>query len=82
MVYWEAKGYETSTGRPMAPGDLWALIVGQSRDMKVSWQWVESHSEGDGPHFTGNREVEAIAQRRAVIGPTRLKRLTPAVPQA
>ena len=82
LEFWIAKGYETSKGCPMAHGVLWALIVEQSRGIKISWKWLKSHTEGQGPHFDGNREVDALAQRRATPGPARLKRLALAVPQA
>ena len=82
LEFWEAKGYETSTGRPMAHGELWALIVEQSRGIRISWKWLKSHTEGQGPHFDGNREVDALAQKRSTIGPAKIQRLTLAVPQA
>ena len=82
LEFWEAKGYETTTGRPMAHGELWALIVEQSRGMRISWKWLKSHTEGQGPHFDGNREVDALAQKRSTDGHAKLKKLTLAVPEA
>ena len=82
LEFWEAKGYETSTGRPMAHGDLWALIVEQSRGMRISWKWLRSHTDGQGPHFDGNREVDALAQKRSTTDPAKVKKLALAVPRA
>ena len=82
LEFWEAKGYETSKGHPMAHGVLWALIVEQSKGMKIMWKWIKSHTEGTGPHFEGNREVDALAQSRPLMRPAKLCRLTLALPQS
>ena len=82
LEFWEAKGYETSSGRPMAHGELWALIVEQSKNMRLSWKWIKSHTGGEGIHFTGNQEVDAMAQRRQLANAVGLKRLRLALPKA
>jgi hypothetical protein len=79
---WEAKDYETSLGCPVASGEPWALIKEQSKNMRLSWKWIKSHTGGEGIHFTGNREVDAMAQRRQLANAVGLKQLRLALPKA
>lgn len=42
---WIAKGYITSTGKPVKNKELWVSLVELSKQVKVKLTWVKGHAE-------------------------------------
>jgi len=50
MISWKAKGWKTSTNKPVKNKDLWLRLDDVNKLHAVTWKWVKGHS--------GHRENE------------------------
>jgi ribonuclease HI len=58
---WEAKGWKTSTGKPVKNVDLWKRLKEATQGHTVAWQWVKGHSG-----IPGNERADRLAQDAAL----------------
>lgn len=58
MVNWKARGWKTSTKKPVKNQDLWQLLDEQVQRHDVSWHWVKGHSG-----HPGNDKADALANQ-------------------
>jgi ribonuclease HI len=43
LTRWEANGWETAKGEPLANRELWQELASLARDHKTHWRWVRGH---------------------------------------
>ncbi|MDO8908848.1 MAG: ribonuclease HI [Pseudohongiella sp.] len=58
MPAWKARGWKTSSRKPVLNQDLWQRLDELSQQHKIEWRWVKGHS-GD----IGNEKADELANR-------------------
>ncbi|MBU2098677.1 MAG: ribonuclease HI [Gammaproteobacteria bacterium] len=58
MPAWKARGWKTSSRKPVLNQDLWQRLDALSQLHEIDWRWVKGHS-GD----AGNEKADELANR-------------------
>jgi ribonuclease HI len=58
MPAWKARGWKTSSRKPVLNQDLWQRLDELSQQHTIEWRWVKGHS-GD----IGNEKADELANR-------------------
>lgn len=58
MPNWKARGWKTSSRKPVLNQDLWQRLDELSQQHEIEWRWVKGHS-GD----IGNEKADELANR-------------------
>ena len=57
---WEKNGWKSSSNQPIKNKDLWLELNKLSSEHKVSWNWVEGHSNNEFNNLADNLATEAV----------------------
>ena len=57
---WEKNGWKNSSNQPIKNKDLWLELNKLSSEHKVSWNWVEGHSNNEFNNLADKLATEAI----------------------
>ena len=57
---WEKNGWKSSSNQPIKNKDLWLELNKLSSEHKVSWNWVEGHSNNEFNNLADKLATEAI----------------------
>ena len=57
---WEKNGWKSSNNQPIKNKDLWLELNKLSSEHKVSWNWVEGHSNNEFNNLADKLATEAI----------------------
>ena len=57
---WEKNGWKSSSNQPIKNKDLWLELNKLSSEHKVSWNWVEGHSNNEFNNLSDKLATEAI----------------------
>ena len=57
---WEKNGWKSSNNQPVKNKDLWLELNKLSSEHKVSWNWVEGHSNNEFNNLADKLATEAI----------------------
>ena len=57
---WEKNGWKSSSNQPIKNKDLWLELNKLSFEHKVSWNWVEGHSNNEFNNLADKLATEAI----------------------
>ncbi|MGR3621044.1 ribonuclease HI [Pseudophaeobacter sp.] len=62
LPIWQAKGWRTSSGKPVKNQDLWEELLAVTGCLNVHWEWVRSHN-GDPRNEEADQLANAAAKR-------------------
>ena len=57
---WEKNGWKSSSNQPIKNKDLWLELNNLSSEHKISWNWVEGHSNNEFNNLADKLATEAI----------------------
>ena len=57
---WEKNGWKSSSNQPIKNKDLWLELNKLSSEHKVSWNWVEGHSNNEFNNLADKLATEAV----------------------
>lgn len=60
LPVWKARGWQTSSKKPVKNKDLWQRLEGLVQELNVQWRWVKAHT---GQQF--NERADALAKAAA-----------------
>ena len=59
---WEANGWVTAKGDPVANRELWQELASVARDHKTRWRWIRGHGQDPDQQRCGALATEAARQ--------------------
>lgn len=62
MEKWRARGWRTSSGKPVSNADLWQRLERAAEGRNVTWDWVRGHS-GNAHNECADKLAYAAAER-------------------
>ncbi|GAB6050490.1 ribonuclease HI [Hydrogenophilus islandicus] len=61
---WQARGWRTASGSPVANRDLWERLARVAKELPITWHWVKGHDGNEGNELADRLARDAIKALR------------------